>query len=658
MGSHTDSFGGLEPGGKYLQKGTLVADRFTIEGFLGPAIVGEYYLATDARGERPVCIHAIGATSLPTPALIERFKAEMRSASQLTHRNITTVFGMGQLSPDAYYIAGEHVQGRTLRAVMIEHASEGQPFSLRGAYSLVAHVCNALQFAHATRIHGSLSPETIMVSDAGRVKVGEFPLSRLFYGVPQLRAAVPERSHAYWAPEIRAGSTVVTGRADVFSVGVLLNELLTGQIPAGPPSRVGALRPDLPAEMDSIVTRCIDPEPANRYKNVSELKEDLASLVERTASLATPDGDAAAAPAEPAGLDIEIDVDRPLTMPPLPGPGFKHAPPPPPVGHQPPPPPRPAPGPGLPDLETARPVNDDHRPSLGPLNLDAIMSSVHDRDTEKWMVTKDKMDHGPFRTREVVQMIVRWEVEGHHLIQDIETGIRCKLRESDQFKDMVERARVEKVKQEEQAALEQSDKAEKRGGVAKALVVLIVIGAIGLIVGSIFAVRAITRSVDEDEADIDELIASGDLKIDMGQGGILQDKESKRGGKRKGGGAGGGGGGTGSYDDYMNQAVNLGDVAGDGGQTQLSQGQVNSVMSSQGKVIYPCIYAELKKDPGLKKVSLKFAIEGSSGAVQGVTVTSGGSSELQSCVASKMKKIKFPKFGAPRMGATFFFNVG
>ena len=91
---------------------------------------------------------------------------------------------------------------------------------------------------------------------------------------------------------------------------------------------------------------------------------------------------------------------------------------------------------------------------------------------------------------------------------------------------------------------------------------------------------------------------------------------------------------------------------------QLSQGQINQVMSSKGKAVYPCIYGELKRDKSLKKVSLKFAIEGSTGSVKGVTVTSGGSSEFQKCVASKMKKVKFPKFSAPRMGATFFFNVG
>jgi hypothetical protein len=81
-------------------------------------------------------------------------------------------------------------------------------------------------------------------------------------------------------------------------------------------------------------------------------------------------------------------------------------------------------------------------------------------------------------------------------------------------------------------------------------------------------------------------------------------------------------------------------------------------MSSQGKKLYPCIYAELKKNPSLSRVSLKFAIEGKTGEVMGVTVTSGGSSEFQSCISSKMKSIKFPTFSAPRMGASFYFDVG
>jgi hypothetical protein len=219
----------------------------------------------------------------------------------------------------------------------------------------------------------------------------------------------------------------------------------------------------------------------------------------------------------------------------------------------------------------------------------------------------------------------------------------------------VERARVAKVKHEEQLALEQSEKAEKRGGVAKIFVVLIVVGAVGLVVGSIFAGRAIYKAAtEEDEQDIDELIASGEIKIDLGQGGIVEGKKGRRGGKRKGGGGGGGG----SYDDYMNQAVDLGSLMGDGGQTQLSQAQINQVMSTKGKALYPCIYAELKRNRNLQKVSLKFAIEGSTGSVKGVTVTSPASQEMKSCISAKMKKVKFPKFGAPRMGATFFFNVG
>jgi hypothetical protein len=240
------------------------------------------------------------------------------------------------------------------------------------------------------------------------------------------------------------------------------------------------------------------------------------------------------------------------------------------------------------------------------------------------------------------------------MIQDIETGIRCKLRESNEFKEIVERAHVAKIKHEEQLALEQSEKSEKRSGVAKIFVVLIVVGAVGLLVGSVFAGRAIYKAATEDdEQDIDELLASGDLKIDLGQGGIVKQKKGRK-GKRKGG----GGGGSGSYDDYMNQAVNLGDLNSAGGQVQLSQGQINQVMSAQGKKIYPCIYGELKRNPNLKKVSLKFAIEGASGSVKGVTVTSASSAEMKKCISQKMKKIKFPKFSAPRMGATFFFDVG
>jgi serine/threonine protein kinase len=651
MGSETSTTTGELRSGKYLAPGDTVADRFTITSFLGTEIVGESYIASDSKSDRPVWIQAVPTAVLSGPNAVERFKAEMRSASQLTHKNIVTSFGMGQLSPEAFYIAGEYVEGEKLRDVMQSRRAQGKEFSLRGAYNIIAHLCNALSFAHESRIHGSLSPATVIISKSGRVKISEFPLSRLLYTVPQMRNALPADAQMYWAPEVKASSTVITHRADVWSLGMMLFELLTGRIPEDPAARVSAARPDIPSGVDEIISRCLDAEPANRFRSTADLKEQLATLLELAAETEPP------MESEDAGLDIEIDVDRPLSVIPPAAPGLERAAPP--AHHAGPPKPPPPNKGGLPPMPRAH-AEEEHRPSLGPLNLDALMSGVKDQDSEKWMVTKGKMDHGPFRTREVVQMISRWEVEGQHYIQNIETGIRCKVRESDDFKELVERARVEKVKQEEQAALEQSDKAEKRGGVAKIFVVLIVIGAIGLIVGSVFAVRAITKAgASEDESDIDELIASGELKIDMGGGGIVAGKKDRK-GKRKGGGSGGGGGGgsAGGYDDYMNQAVNLGDVAGNGGQAQLTQNQINAIMSSKGKAIYPCIYGELKRNPSLKKVSLKFAIEGASGSVMGVDVTSGGSSEFQSCVAQKMKKIKFPTFSAPRMGATFFFNVG
>ncbi len=651
MGSPQDNTGRPGPG-RTLKPGDSVADRFTIQQFVGREIVGESYLATDGKNDRLVSIHVLPADALQGPNALERVKAEMRSASQLTHKNIVTTFGMGQLSAGAVYIIGEHVEGSRLDTLLDERRKRGESFSLRGAYSLVAHLCNALSFAHKTRIHGSLSPQAVVVSESGRVKIRDFPMSRLLYMIPGLRRSVPAYVQGFWAPEIGASAAVITHRADVYSIGVIFFELLTGRTPASPGELASQHRPDLPAAVDAIIARCLDPEPANRYRSVDAFKEELASLLESEVAEVREE-------TLTGGLDIEIDVDRPLSTPPPPAEGMPVAPPVPPPApaaapHVPPAPPAP-PGPGLPPLP-APAVDDEDRPSLGPLNLDSIMASVQDQDAEKWMISKDKMDHGPFKTREVVQMIVRWEVEGQHMIQDIETGIRVKLRESDDFKEIVERARVAKVKHEEQMALEQSEKSEKRSGVAKIFVILLVVGGVGLVVGSIFAGRAIYKAATEEEdQDIDELIASGELKIDIGQGGIVQDKKGRK-GKRKGGGGGGGGGG--SYDDYMNQAVNLGDLAGDGGQMQLSQGQINAVMSSKGKAVYPCIYGELKRNKALKKVSLKFAIEGSTGSVKGVTVTSGGSQEFQNCVSSKMKKIKFPKFSAPRMGATFYFNVG
>ena len=660
------------PDSEYFQPGEVLAGRFKIDNFLGVEVIGESYLAEDQSENRKVAVTTVPARFVRGANIQEKIKAEIKTASKAVHKNVLTCYGMGSLTNGSLYITTQYIEGQKLYSILQKRQEGQKHFTLRGAYNIVAHVANGMAEVHKTRVHGSLSPFSIRISSAGRVKIADLPLSRLYYMFPAMRKEIPEYVQKFWAPEVLKIGSFVTERADIYSLGVVLFELLTTVLPQEGLS-LRMLREDLPESIDEIVARCLDPDPASRWNSMQALSTALLRVTEESEK-----------PQEETSqddllMDLEIDVDKPMMRPPPPphppapapkgrpaaaaAPTAASAPPAPAFGVVPPPPaqaPTASSPPGgvasildLVDQEAASktgPKPEERPTGASKISLDDIMASLEDQDAEKWMVTRDGLDHGPFRTREVVQMILRWEIEGQHSIQDLDSGIRVKLRESPQFKELVERAKVEKQRKEEIDALARSEKAEKRGGVAKVFIVIAVLGGIGVIIGGYFLTRAAVQAFTGGGQEVN---LAEDYKIDVGKGGILQDSGKKgKGGKRKGGIPAGM-----SYEEYMAMGVDLGDVAGDGGQMQLTQGQINSVMSSQGKKVYPCIYSELKKNSSLKKVALKFAIDGKTGRVAGVTVTSGGSSELSSCVSSKMKSIQFPTFGAPRMGATFYFDV-
>ncbi|MFH1438023.1 MAG: protein kinase [Pseudomonadota bacterium] len=673
MNESKESSQGVTLKGENLSPGTVLAGRFKVEKYMGAEIVGESYLARDEKEDRQVAVTIIPSRYIKGSNILEKVKSEIKTASRIVHKNLLTCYGMGNLPDGSLYVPMQYIEGQKLYSILQKRMQSGKLFSLMGAYNLIAHLCNGMDEIHKTRLHGSLSPFSIRISSAGRVKIADLPLSRLYYLLPTMRKQIPMYVQGFWAPEIitKAG-LFVTPRADIYSMGTVLFELLTSELPNEDNVSVTAHREDIPASIDEIVARCFDPDPSARWNNVLALKRALFNVakeheeeeVRREAEEKDDD----------LLMDFEIDIDQPIRRPstvppPVRGPlkpAARPLPSPAPASAAAPPAPAPSAHREPQDKalfsadavtgERASPAagGPERKTKGSKINLDEILHSMEDQDAEKWMVTKDGMDHGPFRTREVVQMIMRWEVEGQHVIQDLDKGVRIKLRESEEFKEIIERAKVEKQRKEETEALEKSEKAEKRGGVAKIFIVLAVVGGLGVIIGGYFITRAAVSHFSGGGEQID---LAENISIDIGKGGIVKDSKRKGKGKRKGGGGGGGAGGM-SYDDYMAQGVEMGNVDSDGGQVQLGQGQINATMSSQGKKLYSCIYAELRKDKSLKKVSLKFAIEGKTGSVMGVSVTSGGSSELQSCVSSKMKGIKFPTFSAPRMGATFYFNVG
>ncbi|HEX3145660.1 MAG TPA: serine/threonine-protein kinase, partial [Pyrinomonadaceae bacterium] len=281
--------------GDQLKPGQQIGN-YEIVRQLGAGGMGEVYLADDTRLKRKIALKVLPRPFTINPDRARRFEREARSASALNHPNILTIFEIGQ-SDHAHFIAAEFVDGKTLRQLMNE-----RPFKLSEALNVVIQAAGALTAAHAAGIvHRDIKPENIMVRADGYVKILDFGLAKLTESAitnteletPTLVQSSPGLvmgTVQYMSPE-QARAKRVTVRTDIWSLGIVLYELLAGLVPFSgeTPSHVMVslmeddLPPladsaDVPAELDCIVTKALRKNQRERYQTASQLADDLKSL--------------------------------------------------------------------------------------------------------------------------------------------------------------------------------------------------------------------------------------------------------------------------------------------------------------------------------------------------------------------------------------------
>jgi serine/threonine-protein kinase len=263
--------------------------QFTVLGRLGQGGMGIVYRAKDERLERVVALKVLPAEFEADETKRQRFLREARVAAAVTHPNLTTVHEVGE-ADGRIFIAMELVEGRTLRALL----SEG-PLTVAKALDVMMQVATGVARAHAAGIvHRDLKPENILVGSDGHVKVLDFGLAKrpddalLVTGTGEgMLMGTP----AYMPPE-QARGQAVTAAADVFSLGVVLHEMLTSRRPFtgqslpqliravenDTPAVPSSINPLVPAGLDAIVTRCLAKDPAQRYADAGGLLQDLRKL--------------------------------------------------------------------------------------------------------------------------------------------------------------------------------------------------------------------------------------------------------------------------------------------------------------------------------------------------------------------------------------------
>jgi len=263
--------------------GSLFDGRYQILRKLGAGGMANVYLAEDQELGRRVAIKILNDRHANDEQFVERFRREAKNAAALSHPNIVSIYDRGE-AEGTYYIAMEFIDGRTLKELIVSRG----PAPLTVAVEYARQILSALRFAHRHGIvHRDIKPHNVLVDAEGRVKVTDFGIARA--GTSQMTEAGSIVGTAQYLSPEQARGTNVDQRSDVYSLGIVLYELLTGTVPfngdtpveiamkhlSTVPEPPSAKRPDVPRDLDLIVLRALAKDPGDRYQSAEEMDADL-----------------------------------------------------------------------------------------------------------------------------------------------------------------------------------------------------------------------------------------------------------------------------------------------------------------------------------------------------------------------------------------------
>jgi len=277
--------------------GTVLSDRYELSDQLGAGGMAEVFLGRDRVLGRTVAVKTLHRQYATDPSFIERFRREAQSAAALNHPHVVGVYDTGS-DDGTYYIVMEYVEGNTLRDQI---RAEG-PLLPERAAEIAAEVCEGLDYAHSRGIiHRDVKPANIMITPNGGVKVADFGIARAVSGDTVTQTAMVLGTAQYFSPE-QAQSGPIDARSDIYSLGIVLYEMLTRQVPFTGSSPVAIaykhvkedpilpsrLNPDVPPELEAIAMKALSKNPKNRYQSAEEMRQDLLRALHGRPVEATP----------------------------------------------------------------------------------------------------------------------------------------------------------------------------------------------------------------------------------------------------------------------------------------------------------------------------------------------------------------------------------
>jgi hypothetical protein len=559
----------------------------------------------------PVTLYVIHAEIAQHAGVRDHIIAGTRAAAALPeHRHLVKTLAAG-LTGDILWIATEEIEGSLVRELMLKkRQAGGAGLGARAAGNLIAGVAAAL----AESPHGALASESVAVSRTGRVRVIDLALG------PGTLAAmtaglIPASSSL--APEVAAGAPP-SPASDVYAIGALLYEALVGR-----PLERGGPRPSdviegLNTQIDEIVARACHRDPDKRFGRADVLGEVVAEALQQGGALETaampvlpatpPPGD------PPASLASEIAATSRTIS-------------------------------GNAVLDRRSPIAGGGVPDgfaggaeVLPRGIDRALVAALADTTEKWLISKNRMDYGPFSLADVIAQIESGEVTAGHYIQDKDSGARADVGDHSLLGPIVETARQKRDDQRRaQAEVKEQSRAKQRG--------VMLYGVIGLgVLGAAAAVYLILKSVSHDDggqkaAGVSALDGAS-LKVKVSEPKKPPAVHHKSGARRSAGPA--------------NTGENLTlDLSDDSDETEtLDMGTVYGVYSRYGGRLGGCLAGSGEHD-----ANIGIIIDGPSGRVTWVKVNNKQAGGLYSCLSGVMRSMQFPKIHGPRTRAEFDISM-
>jgi serine/threonine-protein kinase len=604
-----------------IPAGATVGGRFRIDALVQQDTVSQTYRAVDLGNRTAASVRIIPLRMLGDST--EQLETDIEKASALVHKNLIEVLNLGR-EADFFYIATEALDGQTLRDFVDVRRREGRTVSFKGACNLITHIANGLERAASFLAHGGLNPAAIWVNKAGRVKVAELGLPRTLPSLGRRGGPAGAPDQAYVAPEILAGQPA-TLASDVYSLGIVLYEVLTGRLPSAPLRPVSQTVEDAPPAIDGVILKALARDPKARYRSVMELRDALASV--------QAGGTGIPAPAEAAVNAVTAALQ--------PAPSQSWAPPQAPAARA---------AAAIPTAE-ADAAGEQKRSTFGrSFNVAEAAGGAVDDAQERWLIQKDRLDFGPFSLAQIRAQIERGEILGEHMIVDSDTGARKKVKDFAALGDL-SRTSERRLEQQRRAHAEiRHEKTEKRKSAfvtfVAAILIVVVGGGLGWYILSRKASEGTKLAQRDEEADIDAFLKN--VKANFSAAHVTN--------RASGGGhhASRGGGPAGDGDFSTDQ--NFGDASkyASAGDEVLDDGVVEETMRNHYRGLIPCLMSERHKNPSVSTMSVDFVIRGS-GKVSAVKVNGQKGGSFASCVLGRMPT--FPKFNGSKTIASWSMSM-